>query len=680
MLNPLKRQRRVRAHGVGAERAPRGVGGGGRGPGDGGAAALPTGSPRELVLVFPRTQFLRSSGTYCSPGSAWVCSHALGAESCWVAGTVLAGWFVWSAGASSTWKHMGDPTPKHGAIVWTGYGAAAWAPKERIKPRQWGGEEPAQPASERLPAFAHIPFSLSPSSASLAKFHHRSVLRTPLLLPTPSSLASPKNEINKSLLEGAPLRKLTFDLPGFALFPSGHAARLPLLPCSRYRSGAGRGRGWREGDRSTDGIHREAGGRLEMQSQMTEKQGEGKECVRVWRRKRGRETEIGVGETESENEGREKQKERREGAGEGAREGGREEEGREGGREGGESLAPRSLSPSPARSLPLPRRLRCPRRALRSDWQAAGGAGEGGGEGGAFRDGGAERGGRLSVRLDGQWLLPATSPHANCLLPLGHGLSRREASIVPALPGLLVAGRGATFPKEARRADGRRNSVTAGRRHESPRPAQGPRGVPARRCPRVQPAASAPALPGRQQPQAPPAALAPGREVPPGSRAGLRARAGQASRRPLRTEGPAAPHRCRSGGRGAAGTDGRTDGRASCQCPSPAVLWPLALSCGSLSSPGCAAIAVCPPPSARVLARRWARETNRPTDSLDFVSFAFLSSDNSQYFSWTVEANIWRSCYWHQISIWTKLKLLGLTFIVCVFGQNFSWTFLNNLI
>lgn len=96
---------------------------------------------------------------------------------------------------------------------------------------------------------------LSPTSASLAKFHHSVRTLDSLLLPTAISLASPNNEINKSLLEGAPLRKLTFDLPGFALFPSGHAAQLPLLPCSRYRSGAGRGRGWREGDRSIDGIH-----------------------------------------------------------------------------------------------------------------------------------------------------------------------------------------------------------------------------------------------------------------------------------------------------------------------------------------------------------------------------------------------------------------------------------------
>lgn len=97
----------------------------------------------------------------------------------------------------------------------------------------------------------------------------------------------------------------------------------------------------------------------------------------------------------------------------------------------------------------------------------------------------------MSVSLDGQWLLPATSPHANRLLPPGHGLPRREPSIVPALPPALVvvaAAGAATFLKETRRANGLRNSVTAGSRHGdprgvlaqavSPRPALGPQ-----RCP-----------------------------------------------------------------------------------------------------------------------------------------------------------------------------------------------------
>lgn len=69
----------------------------------------------------------------------------------------------------------------------------------------------------------------------------------------------------------------------------------------------------------------------------------------------------------------------------------------------------------------------------------------------------------MSVRLDGQWLLPETSPHANRLLPVGYGVLKREASIVPVLSGLLVAERAATFLKEARQENGRRNSVTVGR-------------------------------------------------------------------------------------------------------------------------------------------------------------------------------------------------------------------------
>lgn len=164
----------------------------------------------------------------------------------------------------------------------------------------------------------------------------------------------------------------------------------------------------------------------------------------------------------------------------------------------------------------------------------------------------------MSVRLDGQWLLPATSPHANRLLPLGHGLSRREASIVPALPGLLAAGRAATFPKEARRANGRGNSVTAGRRHECPRT-----GIPwvsrHSRCPQVPPGAPGPGRRcPRQERPGPSAALAPGRAV-----RGCEPRAGfappSARRVPLRSQVPGRCLRRRAGGR----TDGRTDGRAA---------------------------------------------------------------------------------------------------------------------
>lgn len=244
-------------------------------------------------------------------------------------------------------------------------------------------------------------------------------------------------------------------------------------------------------------------------------------------------------------EGREKRRERAEGGSRGRSEGGREgerrKEEREGGREGGESLAPRSLSPSPARSLPLPRHLRCPRRApLRLTGGRRCRRGRGRGRGFPGR-GGAERGGRLSVRLDGQWLLPAASPHANRLLPLGHGLSRREASIVPALPGLLVAGTAATFLKEARRANERRNSVAAGSRHESPRPAQGSSGVSRHsRCPHAPPRRLGPSAARGGSQRFLPAAPRPGGPARP--RAGS---SEQVSHRLLRTEGPAATHRCR---------------------------------------------------------------------------------------------------------------------------------------
>lgn len=157
----------------------------------------------------------------------------------------------------------------------------------------------------------------------------------------------------------------------------------------------------------------------------------------------------------------------------------------------------------------------------------------------------------MSVRLDGQWLLPATSPHANRLLPLGHGLSRLEASIVPALPGLLAAGRAATFPKEARRANGRGNSVTAGRRHECPRPAQGSPGCPGTAgVPRSRPEPRVPAggARGRSGPALPPRWPRAGRSEA--------ASPGQVSHRP-----PHGGSRCARRCRGAACAGGRTDGR-----------------------------------------------------------------------------------------------------------------------
>lgn len=233
-------------------------------------------------------------------------------------------------------------------------------------------------------------------------------------------------------------------------------------------------------------------------------------------------------------------------------------------------MAPRSLSPSPARSLPLPRHLRCPRRApLRLTGGRRCRRGRGRGRGFPGR-GGAERGGRLSVRLDGQWLLPATSPHANRLLPPGHGLSRREASIVPALPGLLVAGTAATFLKEARRASERRNSVTAGSRHESPRPAQGSSGVSRHsRCPHAPPRSLGPSAARGGSQCFLPAAPRPGGPARP--RAGS---SEQVSHRLLRTEGSRCasqvppPEPARSPGRCLSRrTEGRTDGRAASVLP-----------------------------------------------------------------------------------------------------------------
>lgn len=514
---------------------------------------------------------------------------------------------------------MSDPTPKHGAIVWTDYGAAAWAQKERIKPRQWGARSTRSGAA---PGFRSRPRSLSPSSASLAKFHHRSVLRTPLLLPTPTSLASPKNEINKSLLEGAPLRKLTFDLPGFALFPSGHAARLPLLPCSRYRSGAGRGRGWREGDRSTDGIHWEAGGRLEMQSKMTENKEKGKSvCARDggrgeekrrsgWVRQKARMR----GERSRKSGGREQGKER-------GREGERRKEEREGGREGGESLAPRSLSPSPARSLPLPRRLRCPRRAplrltggrrcRRGRGRGRGFPGRGGGKRGAF------------VRQ--AWRAVATtSDKSACKSPAASGARAVEAGGFnrPGAARASGGGESRNFPE--RGAAGERAKKLGGSRQAArvSRPAQGSPGCPGTAgVPRSRPEPQVPAAAcPRQERPFPPRWPRAGRSQ------GCEPRAGfappSARRVPLRSQVPGRCLRRRADGR----TDGRTDGRAAGVLPlrssgrlrSAAVAWGVLAVRPSLFAP----------PRPRVLGF-WlvgerGRQAGRP---------AFLNSDsNSERF------------------------------------------------
>ncbi|XP_072781015.1 uncharacterized protein [Taeniopygia guttata] len=351
--------------------------------------------------------------------------------------------------------------------------------------------------------------------------------------------------------------------------------------------------------------------------------------------------------------------ERAEGGSRGRSEGGRERGGRKRGRERGRGELGSSLSLSlsrPLSAVAAPPPLPAPRSAptdRRQEVPAREGAREG------LSGTGGGKGGRLSVRLDGQWLLPATSPHANRLLPLGHGLSRREVSIVPALPGLLVAGGAATFLKEARRANGRRNSVSAGRRHGPPAPHRDPRGVPAQPVP-PRPARS----------------LGPSAAHSLGPSAARRAGPGPGSshrpsepRVPLRLAGAAAgagpsPGRCLR-----RRTDGRTDELASCQRPSLAVLWPLALSCRSLRSPGCAAIAVCPPPSARAVTRGRARETSRPADSLGSVSLAYLNNDNSEHFFLHGRSQHLTLL----LSIWTKLKLLAmLMFTVCVFRQNFS--------
>lgn len=156
---------------------------------------------------------------------------------------------------------------------------------------------------------------------------------------------------------------------------------------------------------SADGAHGGAGGRPEMPRQMTGEPGEGRSVCAC----AGGRREEGRGDRGGERGGeREQQKARREGAGEGGREGERRKEGREGEREGGESWLL-------ALSLPLsPALCRCRSAPLRLT------GGEGGGEGGAFGAwGGAERGGRSFLSLDGRCLLPQTSRRANRLLPPG---------------------------------------------------------------------------------------------------------------------------------------------------------------------------------------------------------------------------------------------------------------------
>ncbi|XP_064010203.1 uncharacterized protein LOC135181183 [Pogoniulus pusillus] len=124
------------------------------------------------------------------------------------------------------------------------------------------------------------------------------------------------------------------------------------------------------------------------------------------------------GERSRKNGGREQGKER---GREGERE--RRKEGREREREGGESLAPRSLSPSLARSVPLPYRLRSPRRdplRLTGGGRCSGG----GGEGGAFRDrgGGRKEGGVCPSDLTGSgcYQRQVRMQIASCLWGTGH--------------------------------------------------------------------------------------------------------------------------------------------------------------------------------------------------------------------------------------------------------------------
>lgn len=253
------------------------------------------------------------------------------------------------------------------------------------------------------------------------------------------------------------------------------------------------------------------------------------------------------GERSRKSGGREQGKER-------GREGEREEEGREGGRERGRGELGSSLSLSlsrPLSAVAAPPPLPAPRSAptdRRQEVPAREGAREG-----LSGTGGRKEGGVCPSGLTGSgyYQRQVRMQIASCLWGTGCRGGRLQSS--RCLPGLLVVARVATFLEEARRTNGRRNSVTAGSRHESPRPAQGSPGCPAQPvvpmfCPQARPQRCL------RQERALPAALAAGREVPHGPR--LRAQGRFPGRR-----GPAVLHRCRRrsrpGARGAACADGR---------------------------------------------------------------------------------------------------------------------------
>lgn len=267
-------------------------------------------------------------------------------------------------------------------------------------------------------------------------------------LPAASSVPPPEREVNRSALEGAPLRKLTFDLPGFALLPAGHAAggRSCLAPGTE-RSGEGRLRAVT--DQQTALIE----GPRPPRNDEWDRGGAGRGEERVWRREEERGERERGGESGRESGGREGG-----GGKERGREGGRGGR-KEGEREGGESrLLALSLPLSPA--LCRCRAASAPRAALRSDWRAAGGGGEGGGEGGAFRDGGGRNEGVCPSALTG-----SGCSRRRVRVRFASRLRVREASDVPALSRLWAV----TF----RRGNDGRNSVTA---------AQPSRGVPRAGC------------------------------------------------------------------------------------------------------------------------------------------------------------------------------------------------------
>lgn len=327
------------------------------------------------------------------------------------------------------------------------------------------------------------------------------------------------------------------------------------------------------------------------------------------------------GERSRKSGGREQGKER-------GREGERRKEEREGGREGGESLAPRSLSPSPARSLPLPRRLRCPRRAplrltggrrcRRGRGRGRGFPGRGGGKRGAF------------VRQ--AWRAVATtSDKSACKSPAASGARAVEAGGFnrPGAARASGGGESRNFPE--RGAAGERPRKLGDSR-QAARVSPPRTGIPwvsrHSRCPQVPPGAPGPGRRcPRQERPGPSAALAPGRAV-----RGCEPRAGfappSARRVPLRSQVPGRCLRRRA--------DGRTDGLmgelpASLPCAPPAA-W---LSCGSLRSPGCAAIAVCPPRPRVIgvwLVGERGRQAGWLAPSASLVSPFLNSGNNSEHF------------------------------------------------